>query len=456
MLFIWDFFLKMGIHFVYISIDMISTKQLIPIQFHNDPKTLKSLSLIVTLNILIMIVAGIFAPLLFHIGFNEGGWIMTYTSIGALAYIVILNLTRNLFLCGTYFMLQSLFVTIILMVYTGGVSSPFLLWIFAMCPVSFLYFKKRVANFWVVLICVCFLVITVLQILGFPFEQHLPDKYFYGSWGFMFSFVVFVFVSMVQGFQNGLKKSNKKLKTSNQELERFAYIASHDLKSPLKNISSFTRLFNKKYDDQLDAKGKEFLQIIASNAEQMHHLIEDILEYSQTNSREVKKEKVDLNNILNQLSIQLLNEEQYCQSQIDFCNLPILESDYTLIKQVFQNLVENGLKYNDSEQKKIEIIFQESKNNIQFLIRDNGIGMEEKYYDQIFEMFKRLHTGNEYNGTGIGLAICKKMVLQLGGEIRLTSKVNEGSTFYLIFPKTMLWQEIAAVEEEEMEEIGMA
>ena len=421
-------------------------KKLIPTKFHQVPKLMRSVSLIVLVNLLIIVSSSLVAMLFFKIGFNEGGYILVYSSVGTLLFFVLLRTGINLVLCGVLFTVQSLVVSLSLMSYTGGVSSPFLFWLFAIGPVTFLYFKKRFALFWTFFVYFCLAVMATLQFLGFPFEQQLPEKYFYGFWVFMFSFVAFIFVKLIIGFQNGLKKSNRKLRTSNQELERFAYIASHDLKSPLRNISSFINLLNKKYTADLDETGKEYLQIISTNAKQMHHLIEDILEYSKNNTQTVNKEKVDLNKILNQLSAQLKGEERYQNCQINFTQLPVLNSDFTRVKQVFQNLIENGLKYNDSDLRKVTISFLEQKNTIHFLIEDNGIGMEEKYYDRIFEMFQRLHNEGAYEETGIGLAICKKVLLQLGGNIEVESEVGVGSVFELIFPKTILWKEKITTE----------
>lgn len=186
-----------------------------------------------------------------------------------------------------------------------------------------------------------------------------------------------------------------------------------------------------------------YLQIINTNAKQMHHLIEDILEYSKNNTQTANKEKkkVDLNKILNQLSAQINGEEKYQDCQIHFTPLPNLNSDYSRIKQLFQNLIENGLKYNNSDLRKVTIEFLEQKNTIHFFIKDNGIGMKAEYYDQIFEMFQRLHNDSAYEGTGIGLAICKKVMIQLGGKIEVESEVGKGSVFELIFPRTILWKE---------------
>ncbi len=419
-------------------------EKLIPTKFRQVPKFRRSLSLIILVNLLITLVSPLVATFFFNIGFDEGAYILAYSSVGTALFFVLLNVSKNLMLCGVFFTIHSLVVSLSLMSYTGGVGSPFLLWLFGIGPVSFLYFKKRIALFWTFFVVCCLLTMAILQFLDFPFEQQLPEKYFYGFWVFMFSFLVFIFVKLIMGFQSGLKASNRKLKASNQELERFAYIASHDLKSPLRNINNFIHLLNRKYTDVLDETGKEYLQIIGTNAKQMHHLIEDILEYSKNDTQTVSKEKVDLNKVLNQLAVQISGEEKYQNYQIDFSPLPILNSDFTRIKQIFQNLIENGLKYNDSDFKKVTIEFLAQKNTIHLLIKDNGIGMKPEYYERIFEIFQRLHNTGTYEGTGIGLAICKKAVLQLGGQITVTSAVGVGSIFELTFPKTILWQEEVA------------
>lgn len=425
---------------------MSFVKFLIPDKLHTDRKIVRSLSSIIIVDFIVLVVSLSFIPVFFLIDFPEGAFIMFYTFLAAIGYLMVLKFSENINACGHYFTLQSIVICLSLMYFTGGITSPYLIWLFCICPVSFIYFKEKIAIFWGGITMLSFLTFALAQMLGYEFEQQLTPIVLNITMTINFCLALFIFLSTTRNFRLGLRNINKKLKgsnsqlkNSNEELERFAYIASHDLKSPLRSVISFITLFNKKYKDQIDTQGQEFLQIIATNADQMQHLIEDILEYSQSNNRVLKKEKVDLNKVLTQIESHIDSKDFYLEGKIHFSSLPEIESDFTMIKQLFQNLIENGLKYNKGPHKLVSVQYLEKETEIYFIIKDNGIGMEEAYFDKIFEMFKRLHNNNEYQGTGIGLAVCKKIIQQLGGEIWVTSKLNEGSIFHITFPKTILW-----------------
>lgn len=437
-------------------------KHIIPQKFQTDRKVYQQIYSIVVVDIIIIITSFCFIPLYYLAGFEIGAYLMLYSSIAAIFFLVLLKFGQNLDWCGNYFTFQCLMVCLALMYFTGGVASPYSFWLFCICPLTFLFFKKKIASFWTIITVFSFLVLAVFQLSGYPFAPQLSTTVLNIIWTFNFCFGIFIFVSTIRNFQLGIKKvteklkgTNSKLKNSNEELERFAYIASHDLKSPLRSIISFVTLFNKRYKGQIDENGQEFLEIIATNADQMQHLIEDILEYSKSKNRIVKKEMVDLNKVLTQIVNHIDSKDFYLEGKIHFSPLPELESDFTMIKQLFQNLIENGLKYNHGPHKLVSVQYLEKETELYFMIKDNGIGMEEAYFEKIFEMFQRLHTKNEYQGTGIGLAVCKKIVQQLGGNIWVTSKLNEGSIFHLTFPKSTLWSNRDKKETESLVEVNV-
>lgn len=425
---------------------MFYIQQLIPKSFKENSKLYRSVFSIVMIDVILILVSVILVPIFLAVNFIPGAYIMFYTTIAAISYLFILNTTKNLDLCADFFTIQCLLVSMTLMYFTGGIVSPFLFWFFSIAPVSFFYFKVRKATIWSCIVAVCFFIFAGLQIFELiELKQHLDTKLFLVIWTFNFSYTSFIFISSFRNFQNGLKRVNKKLhftnnklKNANEELERFVYIASHDLKSPLRGIISFITLFKKRYKKEVDEQGVEFIDLIASNASQMHNLIEDILEYSKSNSREIKKEIVDLNLVINQINTNIKTENNYPNARLIYSNLPTVSSDFILLKQVFQNLIENGLKYNNSLNKNISVQYLEKSDHLYFIIKDNGIGMEQKYLDRIFEMFQRLHNKDEYQGTGIGLAICKKIIQQLEGKIWVTSILNEGSSFHFSLPKSIL------------------
>jgi len=434
-------------------------KSLIPQKIYTDRKKFRTVYSIIITDLIILFVSLSFVPIFLFIDFEEGAYIMFYSSLAALGYFFVLNINQDLSTSGNYFIFQIVVICLSMMFYTGGTSSPYLLWLFCVCPVSFLYFKEKTAMIWTGTILISFLVLAFAQIFGYSFEQKLTPPILNITWTISFLFGVLIFISTFRNFQTGLNKINQKLKgtnselkNSNQELERFAYIASHDLKSPLRSVISFITLFNKRYRNQIDEDGQEFLDIIATNADQMQHLIEDILEYSKSKNRIIKKEKVDLNKVLKQIVTHINSNDFYLDGKVQVSTLPEIESDFTVFKQLFQNLVDNGLKYNHGHHKLVSVQYLEKETELYFMVKDNGIGMEEAYFEKIFEMFQRLHNKSEYQGTGIGLAVCKKIVQQLGGKIWVTSKLNEGSIFHLTFPKSMLWNKrnIAVIEDKSL------
>lgn len=425
---------------------MSFAKSIIPLKFQSDRKFIRSISTIIIIDFIVIAISLSFIPIFYFIDFVEGAYIMFYTSMAAIGFLFVMKYSENLKFCGNYFTFQSIVICLSMMYFTGGIISPYLFWLFCICPVSYIYFNQKTAIFWGGITTTCFLIFALFQIFGYNFEQQLTPTVLYVTWTVNFCFALFIFISTIRNFRIGLKKINAKLKganvqlqNSNEELERFAYIASHDLKSPLRSVISFITLFNKNYKDKIDTQGQEFLEIIATNADQMQHLIEDILEYSKSKNRVIKKEKVDLNKVLNQIVSHIDSKDFYLDGKIHFSPLPEIESDFTMIKQLFQNLIENGLKYNHGHHKLVSVQYLEKETEIYFIIKDNGIGMEEAYFDKIFEMFQRLHNKNEYQGTGIGLAVCKKIIQQLEGKIWVTSKLNKGSIFHITFPKAILW-----------------
>lgn len=256
-----------------------------------------------------------------------------------------------------------------------------------------------------------------------------------------FAVVIYVFTRALEQYDHksadlitSLQQKNEKLATINEELERFTYIASHDLKTPLRNIVSFLGLMERRLKEQKNEEVEEYFSIVQDNARGMYRIIEETLEYSKIGQNEWKKEAVDLDLILDKIKDQLLNpEERHC---IESANLPVLTGDSFYIYKLFFNLIENGFKYNTKVAKKVCVEAEIKKDTILVRIKDNGIGIEPKYFDQIFEMYKRLHTLEEYQGTGIGLSMCKKIVQAMDGKIWLESTPQKGSTFFLEFPQT--------------------
>jgi len=231
-----------------------------------------------------------------------------------------------------------------------------------------------------------------------------------------------------------LEKRANELAESNAELERFAYVASHDLQEPLRMVSSFLQLIEKRYKEKLDKKGHEYIAFAVDGAERMKGLILDLLEYSRVNTNKQEMERVDVNEIMNDLQTVFRKVLQDTGAVIDAEELPAVSGTKTQIMQLFQNIVGNALKYRSEKPPLITITSRPAGRFTEFAISDNGIGIEPRFFHKIFIIFQRLHNREQYSGTGIGLAICKKIVERHGGKIWLTSSPGTGSTFYFTLP----------------------
>ena len=233
-----------------------------------------------------------------------------------------------------------------------------------------------------------------------------------------------------------LKEHVKELAISNAELEQFAYTASHDLQEPLRMVTGFLAQFEKKYYDIIDEKGKKYIRFALNGGNQMRQMIVDLLEFSRAGRKEDKLEEVDLQHVVDEIKAvykkQMLDGSIVIQSE----ELPKLKTFKAPIRQVFQNLISNGIKYQKPGQiPVINIFFKETADDYQFSVNDNGIGIEPANFEEIFIVFKRLHDGTRYEGTGMGLAITKKIIENLGGRIWIESEKGKGSSFYFTMPK---------------------
>ena len=227
-----------------------------------------------------------------------------------------------------------------------------------------------------------------------------------------------------------LKNQAKELSISNAELEQFAYVASHDLQEPLRMVTSFLTQLEKKYGDVIDEKGKRYINFAVDGAKRMRQIILDLLEFSRIGNTEDDLEDIDLNKLIADISILFRKQIQEEKATIVFNNLPVIESYRTPLRQVFQNLISNSLKYHKQEiAPLIQISCEELPTLWKFSVSDNGIGISQDYFEKIFIIFQRLHNKEEYSGTGMGLAIAKKIIENLGGKIWLTSVLGQGSIF---------------------------
>ncbi len=241
--------------------------------------------------------------------------------------------------------------------------------------------------------------------------------------------------NMLQQLNYNLEKRAKELSESNAELERFAYVTSHDLQEPLRMVTSFLQLLEKRYKDKLDQKAHEYISYAVDGAERMKRLILDLLEYSRVNSSIIEKEDVNVNEVIEDLRLTYKNLLHETNGTINSENFPLIKGNKTQILQLFQNLIGNAFKYRSEKPPIIDISYKDDNNHYKFAVTDNGIGIDPKFFQKIFIIFQRLHKREQYSGTGIGLAICKKIVEKHGGKIWVTSAPDHGSTFYFTLPK---------------------
>ena len=242
-----------------------------------------------------------------------------------------------------------------------------------------------------------------------------------------------------------LKQSEEELKRSNQELERFAYVSSHDLQEPLRMVKLYSQLLERRYKDKLDSDANDFIEYIVEGSNRMRELIDDLLDYSRVTSQAKEFEKVELETVLDVVIHNLALPIDENDVLISHESLPSLFVDKNQMIQVFQNLVSNAIKFHGQNPPEINISVQKDEKEWIFSVSDNGIGIDPKHQKQIFEVFKRLHHNREeYPGSGIGLSITQKIIQHHGGRTWVESQPGKGSTFYFTIPtnKNFEYQEM--------------
>ncbi|GAB3176835.1 PAS domain S-box protein [Telluribacter humicola] len=241
---------------------------------------------------------------------------------------------------------------------------------------------------------------------------------------------------LLQEANEKLARRAEALAVSNAELERFAYVASHDLQEPLRTVNMFLELLERKYSDRLDENGRRYITTVKRAADRMKNLIQDLLQYARLGNINTEVRSINCNTLVSSVIEAFQKTILEKGAEVVVHDLPMIKGEDSMMFALFQNLIGNGLKYNASEKPVVEVGCHEETSNWVFFVKDNGIGIEEAYFEKIFVIFQRLHKKDEFSGTGIGLAICKRIVERHRGKIWLKSS-SEGTTFYFTISKKL-------------------
>ena len=236
-----------------------------------------------------------------------------------------------------------------------------------------------------------------------------------------------------------IELQNTQLEEINQELKQFTSVASHDLKSPLRTVSSFANLFQRKYKNKIDEEANEYLDFIIGGVKRMVNMLDDLLSYAKVGRKDIPFNRVNTADIVNEALFNLQENIRVegANIEVEEDSLPEINGNKTLMVQLFQNLIANAIKFRSHEAPKVVVNCSQNGKTHTFMVKDNGIGIDPDYQEKIFEMFGRINGKTEYEGTGIGLATCKKIVNYHGGQIWVKSETGKGSTFYFSVPKIL-------------------
>jgi light-regulated signal transduction histidine kinase (bacteriophytochrome) len=243
-------------------------------------------------------------------------------------------------------------------------------------------------------------------------------------------------VRTLRNLNNDLKTETIKLEDANNELEAFAYSVSHDLRVPLRAIDGFSRIVIEDYEDKLDEEGIRLLNIIRENTKKMGQLIDDILLLSRAGRQEMTISELDITSLAKNIYNEFNHDTEGRNIDFTVDNLPSTKGDRALLTQVLTNLIGNAIKFTrEKENAHIEVGFKEDKDNNIYYVKDNGAGFDMKYYDKLFGLFQRLHSQEEFEGTGVGLSIVQRIISRHGGRVWGEGEVGKGATIYFSIPK---------------------
>jgi signal transduction histidine kinase len=452
----------------------------IPKQFANSPVEYRKALILSWMHILLYVI--LLGTYFVAQAFTNNMLTLMYFSI-AFAFVpvsfYIFKKWSNLTLSGNIMSLSWFLFIATQIPFTGGVFSDNVVWMIV-CPlIAFFVLGINWGIFWMGIILVTFTSIffygknhPAINVYGHD------DNYFFLSYSALCLFV-FAFLYIFERSQNkvlqeldnknilleeqkkeisahteALKLKDEKLQKSNADLQNFAYSASHDLKEPLRMIGMYTQLLQRRIKPTLDERSEEYMFYMTDGVKRMQKLLDDLLLYSRLGKNDNDVQDIDMNQTILMVIYNLTVTIKETNTAIIASNLPTICASSTEMMQLFQNMIANAIKFRRADvAPEIMILHAENEKEHTITLKDNGIGIKEEYKEKVFNIFTKLHSTSQYEGSGIGLATCKKIVEEMGGRMWLTSTEGVGTTFYFTFPKNNMKKKTEQVETIEQEDL---
>jgi len=362
--------------------------------------------------------------------FNVNSYLMLVTHL-PLGFVFLMHKKSKYVIARVFFIVYNLVLIVMVMVTVGSASGvPRILLIFPVA-IIILFDDIKTQIIFVSLTALAFVIAEIISNYIPPFlEENLKTTAIYP----IFIFQLFLIFVLLLFYKNEITIAEEKLEEKNKELEQFTRVASHDLKQPARTISSFSSLIQRRYKREIPDEVSEYLEFISSASTRMINLLDDLLNYAVTGNSKGKMSTIDLNEVLKESIENLDAQISESKAILEISDLPIVKGYRSYLTLLFQNIISNGIKFQpENQQAEINITTKKDTRYHVITFQDNGIGIEKKYLDSIFNTFTRLHSKKEYEGSGIGLATCKKIVNIHQGKIEVESEPGAGTRISLFF-----------------------